>query len=124
MREILFRGKTEEGEWVQGYLVYWQSQICIQSILDLPQSMENPCGGIDIQYYPVIPETVGQKINCLSRKVGKDIFVGDKITFDLIEALGEPRINNCKEVIKSVECSFIYYTNVRLIGNIHDKKDK
>ena len=33
MREILFRGKTEEGEWVQGYLVYWQSQICIQSCL-------------------------------------------------------------------------------------------
>ena len=50
MREILFRGKKQNGEWLQGDLVHYGDKILIFS-----ENAQNSPG-----YYEVEPETVGQ----------------------------------------------------------------
>lgn len=64
MREILFRGKMDDGEWVEGFLV---KMFGVYHIID--KDDENTA-------YEVIPETVGQHTG-LKDKNGKRIFEGD-----------------------------------------------
>ena len=64
MREILFRGKMDDGEWVEGFLV---KMFGVYHIID--KDDENTA-------YEVIQETVGQHTG-LKDKNGKRIFEGD-----------------------------------------------
>ena len=64
MREILFRGKKQNGEWLYGDLVHYDDKILIFS--------ENAQNSPD--YYEVKPETVGQ---LLYTDKGKKYFNGD-----------------------------------------------
>ena len=79
MRDILFRGKTKSGKWVEGYLFIQAKgteyeQTFILGDLDHRDSIYDVGNCAE----EVIPETVGQFTGKLDKK-GRKIFEGDVI---------------------------------------------
>ena len=139
MREILFRGKTDDGEWVYG-------SFC----MDAREQFNGLCG-VDgfirlydkakgkMQTYEVDRETVGQYTG-MKDKNGKRIFDGDIVAQNWYD-YDEPRDDSFgKVVFCEYDCSFSvmdvnkdgfmplgrcgsYHWEVEVIGNIHDNPE-
>lgn len=114
-REILFRGKSIDGNWYYGVpLVFTEDYVCITAPYNHNKS--------------VIPETVGQYTG-LTDKNGKKIFEGDVVKLYLIdgEEIGVIKYNDkmCRFMFftKDGSYSFDDTDDFEVIGNIHDNPE-
>ena len=122
MREILFRGKTDKGEWMCGDLLH--------DGLDYDVAIRES----ESKYvYRLIPETVGQYTG-LTDKNGKKIFEGDIIKsceYDDVYFVkycaddNYPAFDVVPEM--NIECNGLSHLHIvegiEVIGNIHDNPE-
>lgn len=126
MREILFRGKTRLGEWVQGNYEYFP--------LD-DGTMHTMISVWGKSLYDVIPETVGQYTG-LTDKNGTKIFEGDILSYEYGDLKKRGFVFyydrgakfGIKENDKHDNLSLLHDTqvkawNIKVIGNIHDNPE-
>ena len=135
MREILFRGKTDKGEWVQGDL----TQFCIDEEITSKISFHitrATLNGLRTVTYTneVIPETIGQYTG-LTDKNGKKIFECDILEFNYtgnskgVEGKAVVVFENGKFGVKwgwhkeFVALDGFANTTLTVIGNIHDNPE-
>lgn len=111
MREILFRGKANYGEWFEGFYVHIP---CGRGNIDehLIQTVKED-GRID-RLTQVISETVGQ-FTGLCDKNGKKIFEGD-----IVHVLGNQSIEDWKYVNYNALIAFIDGGFCALDGTVED----
>lgn len=139
MREVIFRGKTEKGEWVQGCLLYDSEQ----NEGYIAESFEDRAAYIR----EIIPETIGQYTG-LTDKNGNKIFEGDIVKNDWcftcgysvikfgrykpLDMSGEYQQGHLgfylehihKADKRSVRKDILYFANnCEIIGNIHDNPE-
>ena len=133
-REITFRGKTKDGEWVYGFFfINSMGESKIISIVQTEINFENPCGGAEIIYHDVFNNTVGQFTGLVDKNDEK-IYEGDictqpdpfdrrrkvtvEIKFEDGSFVGDEG-NDCQVVFSPMLGSKDY----KIVGNIHDKKN-
>jgi hypothetical protein len=119
MREILFRGKCQTGEWVDGGFLNRNGK---PEIIDFDRAEEG-----DFTFCtPVEPTTVGQ-FTGLTDKNGVKIFEGDKIK--LTQGIGTVEWSKTQSrfmiwLPKSNKfASFLAGIEYEVIGNIHDNPE-
>ena len=150
MREILFRGKQNEGKWVEGsYFKHDTVKVCFSSDDPKPRHLIIQDGFCDWGFEPPIhcvdvdPETVGQFTGLTDKngKNGKKIFEGDigkykqtdgaKLNGVPIICIGKV-VYNDKTASYAVESKdsagrkyFDYFPikDFEVIGNIHDNPE-
>jgi uncharacterized phage protein (TIGR01671 family) len=133
-REILFRGKTEKGEWVYGVYYkqdhYYNEEVEKHCIITSTDTLGND---MDLDFCEVIPETVGQ-FTGLTDKNGKKIFEGDILQFcqnpDYKKQVGfgEGAFGLCYDNGECVSAfsDSEYYEDTKeyeVIGNIYDNPE-
>ena len=133
MREILFRGKDADGEWVYG--AYLHQTLFYGDPIDKHWIIEHGEFDYDCYYsHKVIPETVGQYTG-LTDKNGTKIFEGDIIQYcgtyplEVFIEEGHTKIRWFDSATKS-KCSQLFfggndeaYGEFEVIGNIHDNPE-
>lgn len=110
MREIKFRGKTVNGQWVIGGYTKRGGKHYIIRDIDEPA-------------IPVIPETIGQ-FTGLKDKNGKEIFEGDKVTADdeIYDVIFNERFGAFELRYTGNTVAFYLRRDIEIIGNIHENK--
>ena len=117
MREILFRGKTKDGEWRCGGVLQNEGYSAIIEYSDYHHWHK---------FVEVIPETVSE-FTSLTDKNGKKIFEGDIVEYK--EEYGEIAYDNEQamfSVLFDTWCTdfdHIYSYELEVIGNIHDNPE-
>lgn len=124
MREILFRGKTPTGKWVEGYVYTYESRThIVKETLALPPSID-PDGTWVLDDDEVLPETVGQFTGLLDKN-GRRIFEGDILKKDpyLIVVFQEGGFCFNNEMPSGADrLSQERVERLYILGNIHDKE--
>lgn len=140
MREILFRGKTEKGEWVEGFYTKGFCDPQQKQLDDMIYMFWGKSSEWFFDYAHVILETVGQYTG-LTDKNGKKIFEGDIVkdcggTIGVVK-FGEGTFDSgiyrymgfyYEEKDGTIDHNSIYdrdedWAKFEVIGNIHDNPE-
>ena len=119
IREVIFRGKrTDNGEWVKGYL--YITHIGAHEIGSYDAEIN-----IERLTFDVIPETVGQYTG-LTDKNGTKIFEGDIVDYISSDVIGNPKTGTIIVEDMTDYDTMIYLNHsdeLQIIGNIHDNPE-
>lgn len=110
VNRILFRAERIDG----GGLVYGLPVYLTEYAKDFDEIDGIQCNKTR-ENYEIIPESLGQLSNMLSRRAGVDIFVGDEIKFNLLEMVeDEPEVLGLSQRVNTIEDNFTWYDKVKL----------
>lgn len=135
MREVLFRGKTKTGIWIEGFLFQTECDGVKDWCISMTPLSANDYSEILGDWGEIIPETVGQYTG-LTDKSGKKIFEGDIVqikdfTHGCALNYEQPTSNwvvHWREDIARFCIDYMSYlpfdfTETEIIGNIHDNPE-
>jgi len=130
MREILFRGMTVNGKFVEGNLSILKNDLRYSIKIDKGCYISNSCGAPFA--YQVRPDTVGQ-FTGLVDKHGRKIFEGDIVSYEDVAGIEDGIGNVLFDLFSGAWIVFVndYEENLladvayncEIIGNIHDQKE-
>lgn len=119
MREVLCRGKTKDGVWVEGFLFKTKEHTYIAYAEQYDDDLFLSPKNIFIE---VIPETVGLYTGTTDARTGKKIFEDD-----IVVSTYARRLSNRPHLVKFSPISGYCYCDPKrkpvVIGNIHDNPD-
>ena len=123
MRDIIYRGKTKDGEWEYGGVVIYEKDAFIITKEDFSWSIMGDRGDYDGCITPVLPETVGQYTGLTDRN-GKKIFEGDivKNEFGEIDKVAF-LFGRFVPFNRYPEYRCFFCERCEVIGNIHDNPE-
>ena len=131
MREIKFRGRKSNGEWLYGDLVH-NVGVGASTALIFPEDAHDSW-----DRYIILTDTIGQFTGLLDKN-GKEIYEGDVVSYRYSIRRPDSFVRNEINYIgfRQSECKFIvvcknrhhdlhepYNLQVEVIGNIHDNPE-
>ena len=129
MREILFRGKTDKGEWVEGYVFEMHILGDKTTYISTKPFMLCNDGDFDYEPFAVDTETVGQYTGLIDKN-GKKIFEGDIVSISgdfkgIYTCVWEEYHFDYELENKTMRCCLacVYSDDIKVIGNIIDNPE-